>query len=444
MKKWILINSILYILLNATASNATIYKCEKKGKISYSETPCVKDSHELKKINEDLRKQEQSSISTKSNQTNSQYNTKKRASIQSKPHNSSKSKNTQKHKLYNVAQEMVKPGFNPNKPTGIVKEWYDHVEKVKTKLNKTMPYAIQNGDLKQVKILLSQGVDIHKEDKRGRNSLIAAARYGQYDIMKLFIEHGAKVNYRNKFGHTSLSQAIKKNHINIVELLLKNGADPNIHGRSDVPIIITAIDNNNAAIVKLLLNAGTDPNLIHKIENGPTYNPVIRAAGGKNDDIEILKLLLGAGGKADIIAGKRTVLHYGTLDGKHNNKIKYLLENGANPNAMGYYGSPAAFSKGIYHTETLSILLEHGFDPNSKDKNGLNALMRISKGINMSDKIKLLLNAGTNIKYRTPEGLNVFDIINKQIKQAKSKSTPNSMNRIMILEEQKTLINSYM
>jgi len=345
--------------------------------------------------------------------------------------------------LYEVFKEMEEDDFDPKHASEMTKKWLDIVDRTNKKNNKTMPFAIKNGDVAQVKSLLSQGADIHKEDKKGRNTLLSVARSGQYKIMQAFIDHGANVNYRNKFGHTSLSQAIKKNHTNIVELLLKNGANPEIPGSKDIPILITAIDNNNLEIVKLLLNAGADPNYIQETRKGPSYNPIIRASSGKNDDIRILQALLEAGGKADIIDRKTTVLTY-SLDGKHNNKIKYLLENGANPNAIGNYDNPVAFSKGIYHTETLSILLNHGFDPNTKDKNGFNALMRISKGVNMSDKIKLLLDAGTDITYRTPEGTNVIDIINEHIKKYESNTAPIVIERLKVLEEQKTLIKSYM
>lgn len=345
--------------------------------------------------------------------------------------------------LYKVFKEMEKDDFDPEHASEETKRWLDIVDRNKKKNNRTMPFAIRNGDVDQVNLLLSQGADIHKEDKRGRNHLLSVAGAGQYKIMQAFIDRGADVNYRNKFGHTCLSQAIKNNHANMVELLLKNGANPEIPGGKDIPLLITAIDNNDLEIVKLLLNAGADPNHIQEVRKGPSYNPIIRAASGKNDDIKILQALLEAGGKAGIIDRKTTVLTY-SLDGKHNNKIKYLLENGANPNAIGHYGSPVAFSKGIYHTETLSILLNHGFDPNSKDKNGFNALMLVSKRSNMSDKIKLLLDSGTDLTYRTPEGLNVIDVIDEHIKKYESNTTPIVVERIKVLEEQQSLIKSYM
>jgi len=113
-------------------------------------------------------------------------------------------------------------------------------------------YAIEKNDIKKVKEIIDDGININAIDEYGSTALIAATRNCQYSIVKLLIDVGANVNIENYSRNTSLSLAIKKGQIEIVNLLINAGAN------IDISNLNLALDNNQIEIAKLLISAGVD------------------------------------------------------------------------------------------------------------------------------------------------------------------------------------------
>lgn len=193
--------------------------------------------------------------------------------------------------------------------------------------------AVVNGNLEEVKHLISNGVDINTrcseffdEERQvafdGDTPLHIAAHFGHLNIMEYLINKGADLSVRCNAGNTPLANTIIANQFKAFEFLIAKGADIEsknqkgdtalhmafIYGRENMISALMEMDikdinkqNDNGQtvlyrmarddkyeIVELLLQKGADPN----IPNINGYTPLLATIinGRKNE--ESLKLLL--------------------------------------------------------------------------------------------------------------------------------------------------------
>jgi len=260
-----------------------------------------------------------------------------------------------------------------------------------------------------VKILLRYGADVNAVNKNGRTLLHLAVSYADLDLIKLLVENGANINTKDNNGRTVLYDAInrvkKENEDKIKEIikyLLEKGANPNETIRLKLPLntllkeriigmlsydaykargvkdednivfvrspLSTAIEMKNLELVKLLVEHGADVN-----PKFPNPNPLSEAAAAGSKEI-----------------------------------ILYLLEKGADVNRiddMGFAPVHNAVLKKV-NSEILTLLLEHGANPDIKDPNGETPLFYAVRNRD-PEKVKVLLDHGarlnvTNNKGETP------------------------------------------
>ena len=71
-----------------------------------------------------------------------------------------------------------------------------------------LPYAVGEGHVEVVKILIQNGADVNADIKEEDWSFLhTAAGHGYVDIVKVLIENGADVNACEQFNGTALAQA---------------------------------------------------------------------------------------------------------------------------------------------------------------------------------------------------------------------------------------------
>src|SRR5262249_47306676 len=127
----------------------------------------------------------------------------------------------------------------------------------------------------------------------------------------------------------------------------------------------------NSRTVKLLLERGADATE----HNNVGISPIM--SGAASGDLETVRLLLGAGAKADDFpksndlraaasAGLRTPLMWAA----YNNDVRMvrlLLDHAADPNQATYFGNPlsqACWNDGF---EAADLLIDRGADVNARD-----------------------------------------------------------------------------
>jgi cytohesin len=131
-----------------------------------------------------------------------------------------------------------------------------------------------------------------KESAVVKESIHAAARYGNLEAVKQHLAAGTDVSFRNKNGDTPLNYAAYLGHMEIVELLVENGANVNAKGLADWTPLHLAAHKNKEKIVQLLIANGAEVNPYTSPDFGGTPLDV---ANGK-----IANLLRKHGGKTAV------------------------------------------------------------------------------------------------------------------------------------------------
>src|SRR3984957_2252897 len=118
--------------------------------------------------------------------------------------------------------------------------------------------AIQKGDTREVKHLISAGQSPNAKDGDGTPALMIATLFADANCVRLLLEGGANPNIANKTGATALMWAIPD--FTKVKLLVESGAT--VNARSDnlqrTPLLIAASYPGAVELLKLLLNKGAD------------------------------------------------------------------------------------------------------------------------------------------------------------------------------------------
>ncbi|CAG9770243.1 unnamed protein product [Ceutorhynchus assimilis] len=163
------------------------------------------------------------------------------------------------------------------------------------------------------------------------------------------------------------------------------------------------------------------------------YSPL--HLGAEHGDTAFVRLLLKSGAQVDYRPDTSEEFPENTLcdeplrlaiRNKHKDIARLLLEHGADPNKRYFFGSEINL---VSDLEFLELLLTFGANPDSKDRSGLNPLMKAVKQRNNMEVIVLLLKHGADVNaitdqrhdYRTvlhyavvSGNINIIDLMIKQ------------------------------
>ena len=145
--------------------------------------------------------------------------------------------------------------------------------------------AARQGDIEEVKRILSCNVDINKGEL---TPLYIAAENGHTEIVKLLLDAGAKVD------ETTLYCVAQFGNTELLALLLEAGADVNGEKDYDSPLYVAG-RYGNTETVKLLLKAGANVNKTGFLGATPLFVAYHR------DHLEVVDILLEAGADKNIL-----------------------------------------------------------------------------------------------------------------------------------------------
>ena len=316
---------------------------------------------------------------------------------------------------------------NPPKPEEEKPAEEEKAEEGSVKHIYALHQAVANGDIEQVRMLISKGSNIDSEDQNESTPLYYAVKSGNMEIIKLLMEAGADVNAGSRLplstaveqdnlsmaeylithgadvnapeGWTALQIAVSASTIEMVKLLIAKGADINV---GSWPPLHDAVYKGRRDIVELLIKEGAD--LSAKDSGGCT--PLYYAT--QNNDLDMMKLLVIKGADiADIKAVTPkglTPLHYmSTFDSP--DIIELLLSKGAEVDeGDGNYEFTALhYAARFGSTKVAEVLIAHGADIRAKDKWGYEpihwAAYHDRPGI-----IELLIAKGADVNVKTSLG----------------------------------------
>ncbi|MBN1806626.1 MAG: ankyrin repeat domain-containing protein [Sedimentisphaerales bacterium] len=123
--------------------------------------------------------------------------------------------------------------------------------------------AAKEGDIEQLKLLISEGINVNERDSNKWTALheaaynikIEAAKFDRKDVAELLIAKGVNINEKDNHGYTALHYAAR-GHKNIVELLITNGADVNVKNKWNRTFLDIAVGRGHTEIAELLRRHG--------------------------------------------------------------------------------------------------------------------------------------------------------------------------------------------
>ena len=214
--------------------------------------------------------------------------------------------------------------------------------------------AVTNGDLEQIRRMISNGADVNEEDERGNTPLRnAIVRSGNMEIVTLLVEAGADINAGSQ------------------------------------PSLCIAVDEDNIAIAEYLIAHGAN------IDAPAEWAPLVRAP--YSSGIEMIKLLIARG--ADVDAGPWTALHSAVDEGRRD-IIELLIQNGADINIKNEESmTPLDLAFFLNRKDIAELLLAKSTHFGSKNDRGLTALHNAAVE-DYQDLAKLLLSNGAKVDER--------------------------------------------
>jgi len=237
------------------------------------------------------------------------------------------------------------------------------------------------GNLSNLKILLTRGASASEKDETGFTALQAAAAGGHRDVVEYLISQGADVKVEGGPGWTALSYAARGNAKEVVELLRAKGVDGGKEVSRLLPVVIergyremttiliavgadidvnngepltTAVRCGHKEIVELLISKGADVNAGEGVQV-PLY------AAAHSARIDIAERLIDAGANINgDDARKQGCPLEAAVDSEDMKMIELLLSKGADVNKGGW--SPLHHAVHVYNMNIVAFLIKHGAD----------------------------------------------------------------------------------
>ncbi len=193
-----------------------------------------------------------------------------------------------------------------------------------------------------------------------------------------------------------LFEVVEAGNLEEAKKLIKAGVDvnTNMSWNGDTPLHI-AVEDDNLEMVKLLLGAGARLDLANEDGLTPLHAAV------SCDEIEIIETLLKAG--ANVAAADdtgRTPLHVAVREFMNKKALRLLVENGADVNATDREGkTPLDVAMEHDCLEAVAVLRKHG-----AQNKGLSINIFIAARYFGLDKVKEVLESGADVNCESGDG----------------------------------------
>ncbi|KAG7152024.1 Ankyrin-3 like protein [Verticillium longisporum] len=153
------------------------------------------------------------------------------------------------------------------------------------KVHKAIHYAVMEGRMEMVKLLLDSGVGIESTDESGNTALSWAAKIGNMDLIRLLLDRGADHTAVNMNGTTALHTVSQNGYTDCIGLLLDYGANPTAVDSIGVTPLHYASKHGHPDAVRLLLRHGANMGATCQYHSAPLANA---AYYGQVDVVKVL------------------------------------------------------------------------------------------------------------------------------------------------------------
>ena len=233
-----------------------------------------------------------------------------------------------------------------------------HSEELDPPIPNSLLMAAKYGDFRAVKGFLNARYDIEKRDKNSLTPLALAVRHHHTRVALYLLGKGANIKSRSKNNKSILEYAMEAEHVKMVEKLLEKGADIKYKRNNQLSLFLRSFEHNSLGVVKLLVKHGAN---VYELDNHG-YSSLYRAMSTFD------------------LAKNRIVERFAFTH--------YLVDKGGyKAHTKDKHGRTALFyAANLGLKRTVSYFLAKGVDPNQKDNNGQTVFDYIAE----SDKKKLV------------------------------------------------------
>lgn len=257
--------------------------------------------------------------------------------------------------------------------------------------NKTLLWGIQKRIIRTVEHAIESGAEVNASDLGDKTPLDRAIATHNEAMVATLLDAGAVIDRINVNGLTPFLYACQVSIPRVASLLLERGANARHKSADGESALGSAVKGVNLGTVKFLLDLGQDPNNAPIVDWQHIVRPVLSRAA-MSGSLDCVNLLLRRGASAKMATGE---CHGGgpiisALRAKRTKYyaevIKVLLAAGADPDERDETGNTAlcvaAKLEEHYKLPMVSLLLEHGADPNFKtDSTGTPVSFCINAGL---------------------------------------------------------------
>ena len=278
-----------------------------------------------------------------------------------------------------------------------IKTWQQNVEIIAPAMcNKFAQVPLENGILYQndqitrlmvecaggttqtVQTLLEKHANIHATDSYGWSALQWAAcnMKNANKIIPLLCDHGALEGEYKADGSAAIAMAARMDNAPAISALLDNGVDiESICSKGGSTPLSIAADEGGPNAVEVLIERSAD------LEHQQQYygTPLLLAAAGGLDG-QTIRLLVKAGAQLEVRDSMR-------------GRTPLLSAAAA---SYEYHGSSPI--------DRMKTLLELGADPNAVDNYDNNAILSIAKNVDGGNRVMLMIKAGINVNLANSQG----------------------------------------
>ena len=261
--------------------------------------------------------------------------------------------------------------------------------------------AVRTGNVDLVKQLLDHGAYVEgntRENTRsGVNLLHTAASLGFHEVCTVLLEHGMNLEDATKKGNTPLLLATKKSHFKAVSVLLENGAKINVSDKDKLTPLLLATIRGDVSIMAKLLEHETSLGSGHS--STPSYDT------DETNEIDIIKQLVECdiGLRMDENYDGHTFLTTAATLG-FNRLCSVLIDHGSDantPNKQGF--TPLMIAAQLGNFELVKQLLKREADPTTCNPYGQTPL-HLAAILGSNDVCALLASHGANLLGEDYEG----------------------------------------
>ncbi|KAL3461971.1 ankyrin repeat-containing domain protein [Aspergillus heterothallicus] len=259
--------------------------------------------------------------------------------------------------------------------------------------------AAEAGRAELLQALLAAGADSTARTQQTQGTAFhLAATAGNAELVDPLLKAGLDIDEEDRLGRTPLFVATMNSSLDFMRELIRRGANPN-RAAHEQSMVWCAISRNYTAGLRVLLEAGADISS-PSVRDGNSILHELVATGVSR---EIVQLLLDNGADPHAVGpAKRTALHHAVAHGRYK-LVQPLIHGGTPIEAEDDNGDTALLMASRTSCEGTRELLIYGANPNARASDGSTPLHHSSSHSD-PEIYTCLITAGADITAKDESG----------------------------------------